>query len=106
MRYLTKMEAMFMGLTPSRSATVSAVLQGVKVHPKYYRKGIASSVGILGMRRRDILEVLIGAKGKELGMPFRSKDISTGNDAPRGGATGDWIQLTASGKAKAKRLLA
>ena len=106
MRALTRLEARLMGLTPSQASVSSSVLRGDKVHPQYYRKGVANSFELVGMRRPAGLDFFIGARAKALGLGFRSKDVATGNDAPRGGAQGDWIQLTPSGKAKAKRRLA
>ena len=98
-RTLTKLESQLLGLTPTETHTINEVLAGGKVHPVWYRKSIASSFELLGTRRSRIVKILATIN-------ISDSDIDFGNDAPRGGVTGKWIKLSASGRSKAKRRLA
>ena len=80
-RYSYKLEAAFEELATSRRA----------VHPNYY----------MGSRRCprksvDYAENLV-EKLTDLGMR-RGKHFMSGNDAPRGGHTGEWVKLTPLGR--------
>jgi len=99
MRTLTKLESALMDITPTESATISAVLAGGKVHPMRYKKGVGQYYELLGVGRGRIVKVL------EI-IAIRGKDLEFGNDAPRGGITGEWVKLTSSGRRKSARRLA
>ena len=99
MRTLTKLESQLLGITPTETHTINEVMAGGKVHPMCYRRGISSSVELLGPRRRRIVKILDAIN-------IGGSDLEFGNDAPRGGVAGKWIKLSASGRAKAKRRLA
>ena len=99
-RKLTKLEAQLLGITPTETRIVNEVLAGGEVHPMFYRRGKASSFELLGTRRSRIVNILTAIN------ITASSDIEFGNDAPRGGVTGKWIKLSASGRSKAQRRLA
>ena len=98
-RTLTKLEAMLLGLTPTETHTINEVLTGTTVHPLWYRRGVSSSFELRGTRRRRIVTILAT-------LSISGSDIEFGNDAPRGGAAGNWIKLSATGRSKARRRLA
>ena len=100
MRTLTKLESALMDITPTESATISAVLAGHKIHPRGWRNGAGRRYELTGMHPQDIRGKLAGTMG------FRPADFSMGNDAPPGGIEGEWIKLTSSGRRKSARRLA
>ena len=96
---LTKLEARLLGLSPTEADTVSDVLSGEKVHPQDWRSGARRHYELVGMSRGRIVKALAA-------MDISGRDIECGNDAPRGGAAGKWIRLSASGRHKSIRRLA
>jgi len=98
-RTLTRLEAKLLGLTPTQTHIINDVLAGGKVHPQHFRNGGGRHYALLGMGRGRITKILATIN-------ISGSDIEYGNDAPRGGAEGKWIKLSASGRAKARRRLA
>ena len=102
-RKLSKLEANLLGLKQSEVETMELVLRGFRVHPHQWGKGFRT---LHGMKRRRIIQIL---RKIDIGVSTAtadSKDIELGNDAPRQGADGKWVQLTATGRSKARRRLA
>ena len=98
-RTLTKLESELLGLTPTETHTINDVMSGTKVHPRHFRNGGGRHYALLGMGRGRITKILATIN-------ISGSDIEYGNDAPRGGVEGKWIQLSASGRSKARRRLA
>jgi hypothetical protein len=80
-RYSYKLEDAFAELTTSRRA----------VHPNYYM-GAGRSQRKSVDYAENLVEKLVG-----LGLQ-RGKHFTSGNDAPRGGHTGEWVNLTPLGR--------
>ena len=98
-RPLTKLEARLLGLSPAEAHTVSGVLAGDRIHPQLFRNGGGRHYELVGTGRGRIVKALAA-------IDISGKDIEFGNDAPRGGAAGKWIKLSATGRRKAVRRLA
>tara|TARA_R100000306_G_scaffold26352_1_gene30151 strand:+ start:285 stop:608 length:324 start_codon:yes stop_codon:yes gene_type:complete len=98
MRKLTKLEAQLLGVKPSDTFTMNEVLAGRKVHPRHFRNGRGQHFELLGMSPARIAQILDT-------LDIRGKDLEHGNDAPRGGVEGEWVKLSSSGRAKARRRL-
>jgi hypothetical protein len=98
-RALTKLEARMLGVTPAEAQTLDDVLAGKRVHSQDWRASAGRHFELIGLSR-DAVEAILWR------LKIGGADTETGNDAPRGGVAGKWIQLRQSGRAKAKRRLA
>ena len=96
MRSFTKVERRILDLSPTNAAQISHLwTTGKRVQVKPYT-WTNSGRTLSGTSRGKFVNVL-----KKIGV--KERDLYFGNDAPRGGMEGKWVQLAPSGWQKIKR---
>ena len=87
-----------LGISPGEAQILNEVLAGQRVHSQDWRASAGRHFELTGLSV-DAVEAILWR------LKIGGADVEIGNDAPRGGVAGNWIQLRQSGRTKARRRL-